>query len=186
MGDPVKLASRCVQSYHWSETFALRAVNEYKRFMRLKSDAVREVELALLPSSCVELVWLLELQDTREYQLNRGTCSAAALPPVCARVVYTLCLFCGVAGCDQARTFIHHDVAVISEELREAQYATTLELYWRGFRSIPPPDIWPPITYPSACDLRQPMLGRKRSRPSLDSSGKRKQMRVRKHFVCVC
>ncbi len=93
MGDPVKLASRCVQSYHWSETFALRAVNEYKRFMRLKSDAVREVELALLPSSCVELVWLLELQDTREYQLNRGTCGAAALPPVracCLHLVLVL------------------------------------------------------------------------------------------------
>lgn len=101
----------------WTRRFALRAIEEYKRFVYLACISPTQVT----PSEEVDQVWHLHMVYTRAYWDE----------------------FCGkVLG----RPFHHSPTEGGSTEDQKyfTQYNQTLELYKTIFGEDPPNDIWPP------------------------------------------
>jgi len=100
----------------WSEVFAIRVAQEYRRFLALIAISNEE----LTPSDAVDQAWHLHMVYTRDYW--QGLCR-------------------DIVGRD-----IHHEPTSGSLEHREhyrGRYAYTLDMYRTTFDDPPPSDIWP-------------------------------------------
>lgn len=106
---------RLAEENRWTPEYALRAIEEYKRFVFLAMVCPHEVT----PSKTVDVVWHLHLLYTENYWQK----------------------FChGVLGRD-----FHHfpgDGSVLDEARFQQNYAETLASYRSIFQLDPPEDIW--------------------------------------------
>ncbi len=109
-------SSRLARENRWSESYAKRAVEEYKRFAYLAVAAGHDVT----PSDEVDQVWHLHLTYTRHYW--DVFCKALGVP------------------------LHHGPTAGGSLENRRYRdnYTATLASYETAFGAPPPADIWPP------------------------------------------
>jgi hypothetical protein len=101
----------------WSPRFALRAVEEYKRFVFLACTAGHPVT----PSEAVDQTWHLHLVYTRSYWDD-----------LCANIL---------------ERPLHHSPTEGGGQENEKywqQYNQTLDTYHQAFGHAPPDDIWPP------------------------------------------
>ena len=115
-GDALTFTQRLAHENGWSQGFARRVVEEYKRFVFLAMTAGHEVT----PSDAVDQAWHLHLLYTRSYW--DGLCR-------------------GVLGRP-----LHHGPTKggRDESLRFAiQYQETLSSYREQFGEEPPSDVWP-------------------------------------------
>lgn len=113
---PYAFSRRLAKENGWSRFFALRAIDEYKRFVFLAMTAGHPVT----PSDAVDQVWHLHLTYTRSYW-------DAFCPKVLGRSLHHMPTRGGEA--EQAK-FVE-------------QYRRTLDSYARTFGEAPPPDLWP-------------------------------------------
>jgi hypothetical protein len=117
-GDQFPFSARLARENGWSRDRALRAINEYRKFMYL----ICVAPTPLTPSEAVDQVWHLHLVYTRSYW------SA----------------FCdGVLG-----RRIHHEPTKGGTDQTDAfhdQYAETRRLYETEFGDLPPDEFWPPV-----------------------------------------
>ena len=100
----------------WSRRYALRAIEEYKKFIYLAMVSSTQVT----PSEQVDQVWHLHLVYTKSYWKD----------------------FCGVLG----REIHHSPTEGGTNENNRfwEQYNDTMALYTTEFGAPPPKDIWPP------------------------------------------
>lgn len=101
----------------WTEEFALRVVDEYRRFVYLACTGREEVT----PSDEVDQAWHLHLAYSRDYWLK----------------------FCP----DVLQQDLHHGPTAggeVENDRYKANYLRTLNLYNEEFGEKPPIDIWPP------------------------------------------
>ena len=116
-GAEFQFSERLALENGWPRSFALRVIQEYRRFVYLACLGEGEVT----PSDEVDQAWHLYLAYTRDYWEE-------FCPKVLGRP-------------------LHHapaDGGGDEEERYEANYGRTLELYGRIFGTQPPSDIWPP------------------------------------------
>lgn len=105
-----------IEETGWSSEFAVRAVDEYRRFLFLLALSTAE----LTPSKAVDSVWHLHLTFDRHYR-----------DALCGRILGRECRHLPGTGAPE-------------EEARyRAQYEATLRLYEDVFAAAPPEDIWP-------------------------------------------
>ena len=109
-------ARRLARENRWTEPFALRAIQEYKKFCFLAVTTGQEVT----PSDAVDQVWHLHLTYSRSYWDR--FCPETLRCPLHHGPT-------GGSSADQTRYY--------------RQYADTLRLYEEGFGETPPEDIWP-------------------------------------------
>lgn len=133
---------RLARENGWTHDFALRVVDEYKRFVYLAMTAGHEVT----PSDEVDQAWHLHLTYTRSYW-----------DEMCGNVL--------------GRP-LHHGPTKGGEaegERFEDQYERTLESYRRAFGQEAPSDIWPPaeVRFGDAAYFVRVNTRRRRSRPVL-------------------
>jgi hypothetical protein len=111
---------RLAEGQGWSEEFASRAVEEYRRFLYLAATRPGP----LVPSEAVDKVWHLHLLDTRSYW-----------DALCRHLI--------------GRP-LHHNPSSGGEADREAvrvKYRATLAAYREVFAD-PPEDVWPAADEP--------------------------------------
>src|ERR1700722_6006350 len=113
----LSFATRLARENGWSRRYAMRIVDEYKRYMLLAAVSAEPV----CPSEDVDAAWHMHLTYTRSYWKR----------------------FCG----DVLGTPIHHDPtrggpAEAGKHLM--MYERTLATYRLTFGEEPPADIWPP------------------------------------------
>lgn len=114
-GDARSFSARLAHERSWTREFALRAIDEYRKFVYLMATA----PFAVTPSKVVDEVWHLHLMHTRSYW-------------------HELCE--GVVGRE-----LHHDPSRGGAAERakfEHWYERTLTRYRESFGE-PPADIWP-------------------------------------------
>lgn len=112
----MNFTDRLARENGWRLRYALRAVEEYRRFMLLLCLSPHP----LTPSDQVDQVWHLHLLYTRSYWID----------------------FCQ----DTLGRSIHHGPTAGGLEERQKftnWYEQTKELYASVFGQAPPPDIWP-------------------------------------------
>lgn len=112
----------------WTRRYAVRAIEEYKKFIFLVCTAGHPVT----PSEHVDEVWHLHLIYTRSYWDE----------------------FCGQV----LKRPVHHNPTEggPSEDARyHEQYQKTLETYAKVFGMAPPEDIWPPVAERFRRGIRQ-------------------------------
>ena len=115
-GDAFPFSARLASENGWSRAYALKVIEEYRRFVCLMATAAHPVT----PSEAVDQVWHLHMTYTRSYW--DGLCKQVVGRP------------------------LHHDpTRGGSDESAKFTdwYARTLETYRRAFRQEPPADIWP-------------------------------------------
>lgn len=108
-------ASKIARKHGWSTLFALRAIDEYRKFVFL---GVTSAEI-VTPSKVIDTVWHEHLLFTRAYR------------EFCRDVLQ--------------RDFDHHPELMPTEEQTSVyaqQFEATLQRYQREFRVAPPGDIW--------------------------------------------
>ena len=108
-------ASKVARKHGWTTRFAVRAINEYRKFLYLGVTA----EFIVTPSKVIDTVWHEHLLFTRAYR------------EFCRDVL--------------RRDFDHHPELMPVEEqtvVYAQQYAATLTRYETEFHVIPPDDIW--------------------------------------------
>jgi len=109
-------AARLARENGWSDAYAARVIEEYKRFCFLAVTAGHEVT----PSDAVDQAWHLHLTYSRDYWER----------------------FCpDVLGCP-----LHHGPTAGGGTERHRyfeQYAETLKSYEHAFGAPPPADLWP-------------------------------------------
>jgi len=108
-------ASKLSRKLSWTHTFALRAIEEYRKFVYLGVVS----DFIVTPPKVIDQVWHEHLLFSRPYR------------EFCRDVL--------------ERDFDHNPELVPSGEQTEAfhvQYASTLGLYRDEFNVMPPPDIW--------------------------------------------
>jgi len=108
-------ASKIARKNGWKDSFAYRAVKEYKKFVFLGIIS----DFQVTPSKVIDIVWHEHLLFTKAYR------------EFCADVIH--------------HSFDHHpELIPISEQTSvfNAQYVDTLFLYKREFGIEPPSDIW--------------------------------------------
>ncbi|MBS1713685.1 MAG: hypothetical protein JST30_05045 [Armatimonadetes bacterium] len=117
-GVTVTFAQKLARQQGWTEAFALRAIEEYRRFVYLAMTGEREAT----PSEDVDQVWHLHLQYTVSYWERMH----AFLP----------------------RKLHHHPSRGGSAEdgRIDRQYRQTLALYEEAFGEPAPDDLWPRAT----------------------------------------
>ncbi len=111
-------SARLAHEQRWSEPFAARAIEEYRRFVLLAMTSERPV----CPSDEVDEVWHLHLLYTRSYWQR----------------------FCG----ETLGRPLHHEPSrggVGELAKHRAMYAATLDAYRETFGEEPPADLWPSI-----------------------------------------
>lgn len=112
----LSFSERLARENGWSHEFALRVIDEYKRFIFLAMTAGHQVT----PSDEVDQAWHLHLTYTRSYWND----------------------LCGTL----LKTPLHHGPTKggKSEGVRfEDQYEQTLASYRQAFATEPPQDVWP-------------------------------------------
>jgi hypothetical protein len=102
----------------WSNKFAARVVDEYRRFLYLAVVCQHRV----IPSRSIDQAWLLHLTDARSYW--DGLCR-------------------GVLGQPVYHQPSPRDARTLAD--LNGDYQMTLGSYLAWFREIPPRDVWPPI-----------------------------------------
>jgi hypothetical protein len=110
-------SDRLAKENGWSKWFALRAIEEYKKFMFL----ICTTGQSLSPSEEVDQVWHLHLLYTRSYWKD----------------------FCGKI----LKREVHHGPTRGGPDEDEKffdWYAQTLKQYHLAFECAPPTDLWPP------------------------------------------
>lgn len=115
-GDAFPFSARLASENGWSRAYALKVIEEYRRFVCLMATAAHPVT----PSEAVDQVWHLHMTYTRSYW--DGLCKEIVGRP------------------------LHHDpTRGGSDESAKFTdwYARTLETYRRVFGHTPPADIWP-------------------------------------------
>ncbi len=108
-------ASKIARKHSWSTHFALRAIEEYRKFVFLGLTA----DFVVTPSKVIDTVWHEHLLFTRAYR------------EYCRDVL--------------RRDFDHNPELLPTEDQTAAyarQYAATLARYQAEFHVIPPDDIW--------------------------------------------
>ncbi len=108
-------ASKIARKHRWTHRFAMRAVNEYRKYVYL---GVTGDEM-VTPSKVIDTVWHEHLLFTRAYR------------EFCATVVQ--------------QDFDHHPELVpvdAQTAVFERQYEETLKRYYQEFHVMPPADIW--------------------------------------------
>jgi hypothetical protein len=110
-------SKRLAQENGWPQAYALRVIEEYRRFIYLMCIGDEE----LTPSDEVDQVWHLHLAYSRDYW-----------DEFCAKVLNRPLHHGPTAGGPRERSRY------------EAHYGRTLALYQHVFGALPPPDIWPP------------------------------------------
>lgn len=108
-------ASKIARKHGWTTRFALRAIDEYRKFVFLGVTA----DFIVTPSKVIDTVWHEHLLFTRAYR------------EYCRDVL--------------RREFDHHPELMPTDEQTSVyaqQYAATLARYQREFHVIPPDDIW--------------------------------------------
>jgi len=109
-------SKRLADDNGWPQEFAVRVIQEYRRFVYLACISEHE----LTPSDEVDQAWHLHLTYTRDYWEE-------FCPKVLGRA-------------------LHHDPTQGGEadaDRHQSNYERTLKLYRRIFGETPPPDIWP-------------------------------------------
>ncbi len=117
MGSRLKFSDRLARDNGWSMGFALRIIDEYKKFMYLCCTLPN----GATPSDAVDQVWHLHMIYTRSYWLD----------------------FCK----NTLKRDIHHGPTKGGAEERakyDDMYSQTVEGYAKAFGIGPPQDIWPP------------------------------------------
>ena len=135
-GAAFPFSARLARDNGWNRDFALRAIEEYRRFLYLACVAPREVT----PSQAVDAVWHLHLAYTRSYWDD-----------LCGQVL---------------RRPLHHSPTSggPAENRRfRAAYAATLRWYEQAFGAPPPADVWPDVATRFA---PRPSIRRKVWRPA--------------------
>jgi hypothetical protein len=120
-------ASKLARKRGWSNGFALRAIDEYKKFVYLGVTS----DTPVTPSKHVDQVWHQHLLFTKAYR------------EFCTDIL--------------RRDFDHHPELVPMDtqtEVFSEQYEDTLRLYVAEFNKLPPKDIWGTPKFP--LDARQP------------------------------
>ncbi len=115
-GAEFTFAERLARDHLWSQRFADRTIEEYRRFIYLAATADEMVT----PSDFVDEVWHLHLSYTRSYWID--LCDATLKRP------------------------LHHDPTPggkVADQVYRNAYAYTLDLYRTVFGHSPPQDIWP-------------------------------------------
>ncbi len=140
---------RLAEKTAWSEEFARRVIDEYRRYVVLAYDAACRGRVAV-PSLSVDEAWHLHLQDTSSYWHR----------------------LCG----DVLGREIHHYPAESSTEDGEykALYAQTYRRYVEIFGSNPPADIWGPAPdelEAAAASSAKPKRSASRAQDSAGSGG---------------
>jgi hypothetical protein len=109
-----RLAFLLGQNEHWTDEYAMNAVEEYRRFVYL----ARVADGKVTPSEIVDRVWHAHITDSGDYV--DGFCRA---------------LFGEI---------LHHEPATgpADRPRHEAQFAATRTLYEAEFGEVPPPDFW--------------------------------------------
>lgn len=108
-------ANKIARKHDWSPGFALRAVNEYRKFVYLGVTG----STVVTPSRVIDTVWHEHLLFTRAYRA------------FCQDVLH--------------REFDHHPELLPTAEQSErfaVQFEATLARYHDEFHRAPPPDIW--------------------------------------------
>ncbi|MBA3671109.1 MAG: hypothetical protein H0W68_03670 [Gemmatimonadaceae bacterium] len=108
-------ATKLSRKHGWSSRFALRAIEEYRKFIYLGMVS----DVPVTPSRVIDQVWHEHLLFTRAYRA------------FCQEVL--------------EREFDHNPELVSDDDQTEtfrAQYYATLDLYEREFNTSPPDDIW--------------------------------------------
>lgn len=111
---PAPFSKRLCSETGWSPEFALRAVQEYKRFLFLTAVAPHRCT----PSDIVDTVWHLHLLYTRSYWDD-----------LCGKIL---------------KYQLHHEPgnAPKQQEHFKQQYQKTLKSYVAFIGHLPPADIW--------------------------------------------
>ena len=133
-------ATKLQRKLHWSSRFALRAIDEYRKFLYLGVVA----DFGVTPSKVIDQVWHEHLLFTRAYD------------EFCREVL--------------GRPFEHFPELVSTGEQTStfaSQYQATLNLYEEEFDVTPPPDIWATTKFAPGIDRTQRA---KRTLRSADSS----------------
>jgi hypothetical protein len=110
-------SDRLARENEWSKEFALRAIEEYKKFMFL----ICTINLPLTPSDEVDQVWHLHLLYTQSYWKE-----------FCARIL---------------KREVHHGPTKGGTQENNKfsdWYSKTLLYYKEKFKLDPPIDLWPP------------------------------------------
>lgn len=108
-------ASKIARKHGWTTRFALRAIDEYRKFVFLGVTA----DFVVTPSKVIDTVWHEHLLFTRAYR------------EFCADVL--------------RRDFDHHPELLptdVQTAVYAQQFASTLARYHEEFHVIPPDDIW--------------------------------------------
>ncbi len=116
VGTAFPFSRRLAREQGWSRSFALQAIEEYRRFAYLACAAGHPVT----PSPVVDAVWHLHLIYTRSYW-----------DEFCSQVL---------------QKHLHHsptEGGQTEDEKFNDWYNRTLETYAIEFGDAPPPDIWP-------------------------------------------
>ncbi len=116
-GTEFPFSKRLADENGWPHDYALRVVQEYRRFIYLVCISDKE----LTPSDEVDQVWHLHLAYSRDYWEE-----------FCPKVL---------------QRPLHHGPTEggLAERRRyEDNYGRTLKLYHETFSEPPPPDVWPP------------------------------------------
>lgn len=135
-GNQLTFAARLAHENGWSEGYARRVVDEYRRFLFLAMVAGHEVT----PSEQVDESWHLHLVYTRSYW-----------DELCPHVL--------------GRPLHHHPTrgGVDESKKHHEQYAKTLASYNKHFGEAAPPDIWPPDEIRFGEDLQHVRVNRARN-----------------------
>jgi hypothetical protein len=122
----LRFSRRLARDNHWSQGFADRVIDEYRRFVFLAMVAGHPVT----PSDQVDQAWHLHLLYTRDYW-----------------GAFTGCL---------PRPLHHGPTLGGGAEGRKFAdwYSKTLHSYWRLFGEHPPIDVWPPAVERFGRDVR--------------------------------
>lgn len=123
------LTDRICKEYNWPMTFALKAIEEYKKFIFL----ICSSNQSQTPSEVVDKVWHLHLIYTKSYWID----------------------FCQ----NTLNRLVHHNPQTGAEEndLFVDQYQNTLSLYKTMFQQEPPKDIWQETLYQNAANHSNPI-----------------------------
>ncbi len=109
-----RLQKALVDKENWADDYALRAIEEYRRFIYL----TRVWDSQLTPSEVVDTVWHAHMADSADYVEG-----------------FSKPLFGEIA---------HHEPCAGAEEMLryEDQFRVTRDAYIAEFQADPPPDIW--------------------------------------------
>jgi hypothetical protein len=136
-------ADKLTRKLHWSKSFAMRAIAEYKKFVYLGVSS----EFSVTPSKVIDQVWHEHLLFTVPYA------------SFCRDVL--------------EKDFNHHPELVPTDGqtgVFQAQYLATLDRYRREFNAEPPGDIWSVPKFKGQAVQTDAFVPRKKAAQSSDTA----------------